>query len=200
MRSVFLSQRSRDSDGRLRMVVTVAEEGEVTFDPDSGARYMELRKGFRYSGYPGDLDYRIDQFETFGDLIPEPEGGIRTADPIDGRTTRKLIESDAPEDRAALQWRLSIPLMVPIVAIIAMSLSRTDHRRGRYIKMAPAFLIYLAYLMLLANARTAMAEGGGVPGGMWWVHLLFLTLALLMLYSSRVQTRLRYWRQSLART
>jgi lipopolysaccharide export system permease protein len=199
MRSVFLSQRSRDSDGNLRMVVTVAEEGEVIFDPQSGARYMELRNGFRYSGYPGELDYEVSQFDIFGELIPEPEGGIRTADPVDGRPTRQLLASGKLEDKAALQWRISIPVMVPIVAIIAMCLSRTDHRRGRYIKMAPAFLIYLFYLMLLANARTALADGGGVPGGMWWVHVLFLAVALAMLYGSTVVAHWKYRRRNLAR-
>jgi lipopolysaccharide export system permease protein len=195
MNSVFLSQRDRDSEGRLRMKVTVAEQAEVKFDPETGARYMELRNGYRYDGYPGDLDYRISSFETFGELIPEPEGGIRTADPVDGRSTLKLLNSDRPEDKAALQWRISIPLMVPIVALIAMSLSRTDHRRGRYIKMAPAFLIYLAYLMLLANARTAIADGHGAPGGMLWVHLLFAAVAAFMIYGGPALSRYKYRRR-----
>jgi lipopolysaccharide export system permease protein len=174
--------------------VTVAEEGEMTFDPESGARYMELRKGYRYEGFPGRLDYQIVSFEKFGELIPEPKGGIRTADPVDGRSTRQLLQSDLLEDKAALSWRISIPLMVPIVALIAMSLSRTDHRRGRYIKMAPAFLIYLAYLMLLANARSAMAEGTGIPGALWLVHALFLSVALGMIYLPAVLGRLKYRR------
>jgi lipopolysaccharide export system permease protein len=195
MGSVFLSQRERDSDGRLRMKVTVAEQAEVKFDPDTGARYLEMRKGYRYDGYPGDLDYRISSFENFGELIPEPEGGIRTADPVDGRSTLKLLRSDKPEDKAALQWRISIPLMVPIVALIAMSLSRTDHRRGRYIKMAPAFLIYLAYLMLLANARTAVVEGSAVPGGLLWVHLLFASVAAAMIYAGPAISRYKYRRR-----
>ncbi len=195
MNSVFLSQRDRDSDGRLRMKVTVAEQAEMKFDPETGARYMELRKGYRYDGYPGDLDYRISSFETFGELVPEPEGGIRTADPVDGRATLALIKSERPEDRAALQWRISLPLMVPIVALIAMSLSRTDHRRGRYIKMAPAFLIYLAYLMLLANGRSAIADGGGMPGGLLWVHLVFAAVAAAMIYAGPLLGRYRYRRR-----
>lgn len=182
MRSVFLSQRSEDDAGNVQMVVTVANEGEVIFDPESGARYMELRNGYRYQGFPGQLDYEVVSFERFGELIPEPDGGIRSADPVDGRATLKLWQSDKLEDKAALAWRISIPLMVPIVALIAMSLSRTDHRRGRYIKMAPAFLIYITYLLLLTNARAAMAEGSGMPGALWWVHGLFFTVALAMIY------------------
>ena len=85
--------------------------------------------------------------------------------------------------------------MVPIVAIIAMCLSRTDHRRGRYIKMAPAFLIYLAYLMLLANARTGVEDGAGnVLLSFWAVHSVFLLLALGMLFGGQLRMRLRQWR------
>ena len=84
--------------------------------------------------------------------------------------------------------------MVPIVAIIAMCMSRTDHRRGRYIKMAPAFLIYLGYLMLLANARSAMAEGEGSAMQLWGVHLLFLAVALAMLYGPALRARFKHRR------
>ena len=63
------------------------------------------------TAYPGDLDYR-DQSASrrFGELIPEPEGGIRTADPVDGRPTLALLSSAwSRKIRAALQWRISMP-------------------------------------------------------------------------------------------
>jgi lipopolysaccharide export system permease protein len=194
MHWVFLSQAARDDDGELSMILTIAEEGEVRFDPETNARYLELRDGVRYQGYPGDLDYQVISFERFGELIPEPEGGIRTADPVDGRSTLQLIQSEKLEDKAALHWRLSIPTMVPIVALIAMCMSRTDHRRGRYIKMAPAFLLYLGYLTLLANARSAIAAGEGGPIYIWAVHGLFLAVALAMLYAPGVMARVRHKR------
>ena len=191
-RQVFLSQRGEDKDGYPTMSVTVAREGEIRIDPGSGARYLELRDGYRYDGLPGSLAYRVISFSRFGQLVPEPEGGIRTADPVDGRSTAALLASGAAEDRAALYWRISLPLMVPVVAIIALCLSRTDHRRGRYVKMAPAFVIYIAYLMLLANARSAMEDGASATdSGLWVVHLVFLLLALAMLYGRQVWTRMK---------
>ena len=194
MHSVFLSQAQRDDDGELTMLLTIADEGEFKFDPETGARYLELRNGVRYEGYPGDLDYTVVSFEYFGELIPEPEGGIRTADPVDGRPTRQLLQSEQLEDKAALHWRLSIPAMVPIVAIIAMCMSRTDHRRGRYIKMAPAFLLYLGYLTLLANGRSAIGSGEGGLFHLWGIHLLFLAIALAMLYGPPIIGRIKHRR------
>ncbi|MEP0202148.1 MAG: LPS export ABC transporter permease LptF [Halioglobus sp.] len=185
MQSVFLSQKSSEEGDQPRMLVTVAREGEVLFDRSTGARYLELRQGYRYVGMPGQLDYEVVSFERFGELIPEPEGGVRTAAPVDGRSTIQLLKSAAAEDRAALYWRLSLPLMVPVVAILALCLSNTNHRRGRYVMMAPAFFIYLAYLMLLASARSAVEEG------LDWAtlrfaqtHILFFSFALALLYGS----------------
>jgi len=200
MRGVFLSQRNRDAGGQLSIVVTLAEEGEITVDEKSGARYLELRNGYRYDGYPGRLDYQVAQFESYGELLPEPEGGIRTAAPVDGRPTRELLGSPRLEDRAALHWRVSLPLMVPIVAVIALCLSRTDHRRGRYVKMAPAFVIYLAYLVLLANARAAIESGTRGVLSLWLVHVVFLLFALALLYGPRVWARLRCMRSGFAST
>lgn len=194
MHSVFLSQAEREDDGELTMLLTIASEGEVKFDSATGARYLELRNGVRYVGYPGDLDYQVVSFEQFGELIPEPEGGVRTADPVDGRTTAHLLSSELLEDKAALHWRLSIPVMVPIVAIIAMCMSHTNHRRGRYIKMAPAFILYLGYLTLLANARSGIASGEGGTVNIWAVHALFLAVALAMLYGPAVLGGLKHRR------
>lgn len=192
MQSVFLSQRAASSGSGPELMVTFAAEGEIVINPASGARYLELRDGYRYQGLPGRPDYQVVYFETFGELIPEPEGGIRSAARVDGKPTHALWASSATADVAALHWRLSLPVTVPIVAIIALCLSRTDHRRGRYIKMAPAFALYLLYLVLLANARSAMEEGGGSPLLLWRVHLLFLGLALTLLYGSGLWRKLRF--------
>lgn len=194
MSGVFLSQRSTPGEGNPQLSVTVAAEGEIVLDTRTGARYLELRDGYRYQGLPGHRDYQVVQFETFGERIPEPEGSIRSAPRVDGRSTASLLASDAAEDVAALHWRLSLPVTVPIVAIIALCLSRTDHRRGRYIKMAPAFALYLVYLVLLANARAAMEAGSG-PIVLWRVHLLYLVLALSLLYGNAIVRRLRRLRR-----
>jgi lipopolysaccharide export LptBFGC system permease protein LptF len=35
----------------------------------------------------------------------------------------------ALDERAALHWRLSLVVMVPVVALLALSMSKTNHRR-----------------------------------------------------------------------
>ncbi|MDP5069389.1 MAG: LptF/LptG family permease, partial [Congregibacter sp.] len=90
--------------------------------------------------------------------------------------------SPDPEERAALHWRLSVALMVPIVALLALSLSKTNHRRGRYIKLAPALLLHLCYLFLLASIRADVAEGDAQVSQMYLLHLAFFALAVVLLF------------------
>ena len=60
--------------------------------------------------------------------------------------------------------------------------------------MAPAFILYLGYLTLLANARSSIAAGDGGPLNIWAVHGLFLAIALAMLYGPPLLGRIKHRR------
>jgi lipopolysaccharide export system permease protein len=157
------------------ITVLVAEKGKQVIHAD-GSRYLILENGYRYDGNPGQADYRATQYETHGVLLPKPsvssELGEREAIP-----TRELIGSDEPRHQSELQWRLSIPLLVFIVTLLAVPLARVNPRQGRFLKLLPAILLYMAYLALLIGARGQL-DKGKIPMelGLWWVHALFLLI------------------------
>ena len=178
---VFISEKrmQRQVEGekpkQSGITVLVAEKGRQVIQPD-GSRYLILENGYRYDGNPGQADYRATQYETHGVLLPKPsvsaEIGEREAVP-----TRELIGSDEPRYQAELQWRLSIPLLVFIVTLLAVPLARVNPRQGRFLKLLPAILLYMAYLALLIGARGQL-DKGKIPMelGLWWVHALFLLI------------------------
>ena len=65
--------------------------------------------------------------------------------------------------------------------VIALALSRTDARRGRYARLGPALLIFLLYFLALTQSRSHIESGGGL-GLLITTHLLFAGLAILMLF------------------
>ena len=79
--------------------------------------------------------------------------------------------------QAELQWRLSIPLLVFVVTLLAVPLAKVNPRQGRFLKLLPAILLYMAYLALLIGARGQL-DKGRIPMqlGLWWVHVLFLLI------------------------
>jgi len=132
----------------------------------------------------------ITQFAEYGSRL-EPSKGILEDLEINALPTAELIGSADIKHQAALQWRLSIPLMVLIVTLLAVPLSRTDPRQGRYAKVLPAVMLYFAYLVMLNGLRGAL-ESGSVPIGVTLlpVHLLFLLIAALLLGWDRIKAAL----------
>ena len=150
MHNVFVAERDYDEP---QMTVTLAESGEIIIDPETGRRYLELRNGSRHHGRPGATDYEVVTFAEFGELIPEEEGSVRSTPRIESVPTKELLNRPDSKAKAALWWRVSLPLLVPIVAIIAVALSKTDARRGRYARIGPALLIFLFYFIALTQGR-----------------------------------------------
>jgi len=83
--------------------------------------------------------------------------------------------------RTTLQWRLSLPIMVFVVALLAVPFSKTNPRQGRYLKMLPAILIFVFYYVFLASVREMMAQGKWpIFPGFLVVHGLFAGLGWLL--------------------
>jgi len=179
---VFISEKRLSQNNKERGIgVLVAEKGSQVIHKD-GSRYLILENGYRYDGNPGKADYRAIKYETYGILLPKPEisGEIGEREAI---PTSELIGSDNPRYQAELQWRLSIPLLVFVVTLLAVPLSRVNPRQGRFLKLLPAILLYMAYLSLLIAARGQL-DKGKIPMalGLWWVHGMFLLVGLSLLY------------------
>lgn len=192
---VFISEKRlrTGSDSKDKkdpgIAVLVAEKGRQQIQAD-GSRYLILENGYRYDGNPGQADYRAIKYDTYGVLLPKPEVsseiGEREAIP-----TRELIGSDDPRHQAELQWRLSIPLLVFVVTLLAVPLARVNPRQGRFLKLLPAILLYMAYLSLLIGARGQL-DKGKIPMelGLWWVHGLFLLIGLGLFLWQPLQLKL----------
>ncbi len=194
---VFISQKNVSSDEKDRgITVLVAEKGRQEIRPD-GNRYLILDNGYRYDGNPGQADYRAIKYDEYGVLLPKPDVSDEVTD-RDAMTTSSLIGSDDLRLRAELQWRLSLPLLVFIVSLMAVPLSRVNPRQGRFLKLLPAILLYMAYLTILIAARGALDKGKIPPAlGLWWVHVLFLAIGLGLLYWEPLRLKMASRRSAL---
>ena len=189
---VFISEKrfSGDKSKDRGISVLVAEKGRQEVQAD-GNRYLILENGYRYDGNPGQADYRAIKYDTYGVLLPKPEVSQDITE-REAIPPSELFKSDAPRERAELEWRLSLPLLVFIVTLMAVPLSRVNPRQGRFLKLLPAILLYMAYLTILIAARGAL-EKGKIPlsVGLWPVHLLFLLIGLGLMYWEPLRLKMR---------
>ncbi len=196
MGNVFLAQADENGADNRGLVIVVAREGFSRQSETTGENYLVLQNGQRIQGIPGQPDFQITDFAEYGQRL-EPVKPWELRAESEAMLTGQLLESDDPEHRAAVQWRFSLPVLVIVVALMAVPLSKTNPRQGRYVKILPAILLYVAYLLSLNAARGAVEEGR-LPlwPGLWWVHGVFLLVALLLM---AISTGWRPWRRRLPR-
>tara|TARA_B110000977_G_C11042379_1_gene479311 strand:+ start:706 stop:1806 length:1101 start_codon:yes stop_codon:yes gene_type:complete len=181
MKNVFVVSDSSDGDDKITVVV--AKSGKLIRDEETATRYIELYNGYQYQGNPGELAFDVVKFDTFATLMKQPETRLSRRQELDALATKDLLGSTDPKYQAALQWRLSIPWLVVISAMMAIGMSRTNHRKGRYTKMFPAILLYLCYFMSLTMTRASIADGEiNVFPGMLSNHLVAFIVGLLLVF------------------
>ncbi|MEH6443214.1 MAG: LPS export ABC transporter permease LptF [Oceanospirillaceae bacterium] len=184
LKTIFVSQLDKKT-GKLE--ITYAQSG-VQQNSEKGNRYLELQDGYRYTGIPGALEYDQLQYAQYGYLLPKRKLVIDSDEP-EAKTIQYLLNSEDNDYIAELQWRLSLPLLAFIVVMIAVPLSKTNPRQGRYAQLIPTILLYLAYLSLLVAAKHKIQDGSSI-GLIWIVHLVFFCYGLSLIIFEHFWTNL----------
>lgn len=190
-RAVFYTEEIDDANEKLTTVfarvqeregesLIMASEGKQEIDVATGERKVTLYGGWRYAGQAGQANFDVMRFEEFETRITPPEF-IYSSSKRKLAETGDLLDSADPEDQAELAWRIAAPISVFILGLLAVPLSHLRPRQGRYGKLVLGILLYLVYSNLLGLGQGWIAKGQvPVTLGLWWVHALFGSAALVL--------------------
>lgn len=188
MQGVYIFQGQGGTEGE---VVIVAEQGSQI--ADERGRYLLLESGYRlHSLKDGQRMERVD-FARYGQRIEAQSSTELRNLKVDALPSSELRASSRTDYRAAWQWRISLIILMPVVALLAIAFSKVDARQGRYLKVLPVILLYLVYVVMLNMVRDQLAEGklsGIMP--FLCVHFLFLCMGALVLMWEDIQRAIRY--------
>jgi len=191
MENLFIVLRPREKDSSKLPQVLTAKSAYRKHDDASGDNFLVLVDGFRYEGKPGTANYRIAKFTEYGVRIELPDTG-QIVDKRESTPTATLIKSSNPKDVAELQWRMMMPVSVMVLLVLAVPLSRSSPRHGRYGKLVVAVLLFVIYYNLMGVAEVWVQEGVTPPSiGMWWVAVLPLLITAMLLWGGRLPGWLR---------
>lgn len=177
---LFIAEMPEEGAVNQVWTVVAAKSGHQSTNLTSGSQFIVAKEGYRYQGVPGQKDFVIIKFSTYGAKIDQVAAGM-TRLQEDAKPMSTLFLSHELDDIAELQWRISIPLAALVFIFLGVPLSRVQPRQGRYVQLLPAIVISMVYVNLLFMAR-AWLERGMLPVGLglWWVHLLFAVLAFVL--------------------
>jgi lipopolysaccharide export system permease protein len=195
--------QSVNPDGTLRNVfvernhgalvqVALAERARHSVTPDGMTHILTLYDGERFEGVPGSAEFRIVRFAEHVIPVQVPQ----VADigrSLEARSTESLIDSRDPAEHAELNWRITMPIMCLVLALLAVPLARLRPRQGRYARVWIAVVSFFLYYNLAAVGKTWISRGTVAAGlGLWWTHAVVALLALGVILGPRLATRLRY--------
>lgn len=178
MQHVFMHES--ESDRVTLSASAVARENEA------GLRFILMERGSMLEGQPGRGGYSITRFHELGVRLPARELDLSLNVDEEAMPTSALLTGGGASRHAELQWRISLVLLFPILMLLIIPLSRVSPREGRFARLVPAMVLYILYFGLLLAGRDMLASGSLPPWiGLWWIHGLFLVLALMM-FSGRL--------------
>ncbi|MDG2917385.1 LPS export ABC transporter permease LptF [Bisgaard Taxon 10/6] len=165
--------------GSAKPSVVTAEKGELKSLPN-GDQILSLKNSQRFEGSAALPDFRITRFEEYQAYLghQSAEATENEAEVLDFNT---LTQLDTPAAKTELHWRLTLILAVPLMALLAVPMSRVNPRQGRFAKMLPALLLYLIYFLAQSSLKSAGAAGKlDASLFMPLVNVAFLLLGILL--------------------
>ena len=171
-----------------RAGVMVAREGYVE-TLANGDRFAVLVNGRRYEGTPGTPEYRVMNFERYRIRI-EGKEAKREQVPIRAIPTGTLLREWTRQNSAEMLWRIALPLIALILALLAIPLSFVNPRASTSLNLMFAVFTYMVYTNLISIVQARVQQGRMTFQAGWWVVHAFMFLVFVVMLLRRMRLRL----------
>ena len=155
IKDVYLFQTKEK--GNAKPSVITAEKGELKSLPN-GDQILNLQNSQRVEGSAALPDFRITNFAEYQAYLGHQATDDNNSE-AEVLTFNELLKGKTPAMKAELHWRIALVLAVPLMALIAVPLSRVNPRQGRFAKVLPALLLYLIYFLAQSSLKSAGGAG-----------------------------------------
>jgi len=162
--------------------ILVAKRARFTGNEEGTGRYIVLEDGYRYSGSPGSADYTVYRFAEHGFRI-DKDRSESVNSKANATRTLDLLKGPYLAYSAELQWRISQPISLLLLGMLAVPLARTLPRQGKYTKLAMGVAVYFLYGNAVGVMQTFIERGQvSTTIGIWPVHVVMALVVASLLY------------------
>lgn len=193
---VYLFEQKPQVGKSPRQIIVHADVGRSERQAETGERFLILEKGVRYEISPGEAISREMRFDRYRVTMPTPVA-LETLSKLSSYSSTALFAESQTNKKALGEWlwRLSMPLFVPTAVLLAFALSKVNPRQGRFLKLLPAILLYLGYVVSVGAARNAIEKDKADAALLWGVHIVWFLLALGIVSMENWRLLIKRWSQ-----
>ncbi len=171
-------------------VLIVAQQAVRLIDPKHLNTIVELHNGRRYELKAGQLHYSEAQFATYRLNLNDAQSADVMATPTESmRTTDLMAHLKDAKSLSELGWRWSMPIMILIAVILALPLSEVSPRQGRFLRLFPALLLFVALVIGLLATKLRISKGVLSVWAYAVLMVFYLFFSLLLARKQRLTAR-----------
>ena len=200
LKNLYVVQQQTDKSGKIAkndVIITATRAYQVPSKDTDSSMQLDLFQGRRYELGTNQANYNQASFEKYRITLEKPASEKITETNVETQTTAKLLaNTQKPEVKAELGYRLTMPWLIIIAAMLATPLAQVRPRQGRWLRLLPSVLIFASCAISIISLRTAIGKERISEYAYIWLILGFIAFALLLNWQSRVVHRVRYRRQS----
>jgi len=176
VQNVFIAQMRQGTLG-----ITVSRRG-YRESAENGDRFVVLLDGRRYEGVPGDLDFKVMDFQRYAMRVETRETQAEEAS-TKAMSTFGLLQTPSNPHLAELLWRIGLPIAALVLALLAIPLSFVNPRASRSVNLLFALFTYMVYANMLSIVQAWVSQGRLAFNTGWWVvHAGMLGVLALLFY------------------
>jgi lipopolysaccharide export system permease protein len=178
-----------------RLTIVMAETGYIeNLSPD--LKQIKIKNGKRYEGEPSLGDFKILEFEKYSvDIEKKAPAAINYSSKE--TPTLELFQNQTAINLGEILWRVGLPLMAFGLIALAVPLAYVNPRRGNYVALVYAVLIYLIYSNLLNITQTLVSdEKSSFISTFWPIHVGALAIAWCMM-RHRINPSIPWWKRQI---
>ena len=192
LNDIYIIQQSPNNSTR-DVIITAKKAQQVLTNNNAPFTRLDLYNGRRYEVDNASRQYNQTSFEQYRIGMAKPQTDEITEENITSQPTVKLLNNlNKPEAQAELGYRLSLPFLMIIACMLATPLAQVQPRQGRWLRLLPAILIFVACAVSIISLKTNISKQKlSVCSYAWFIS--FAMLACLWLnVQQQVLHRFRY--------
>jgi len=173
--NVFIQRKHKKDESIAR-----AKHGYQKMDEATGDSFMVLEKGVRFEGQAGKKGYTVIEFEQHGVRIHK-KSDIKIQKKYTTMPTLELLKGKSPAHKSELHSRIAPVFLSLLLSALAIPLSQTSPRQGRYARLGLGLIIYMVFSNLIYVGKNWINLGKVSPElGLWWIHVILLMLVVFL--------------------
>lgn len=185
--------QTAQGDEQRDVIITAKKAEQLPSHTDDNVTRLDLIDGKRYEMDSHNLVYNQTYFESYRISIAKPSSEQVSSQNIATQTSLTLLKHlHKPEAKAELGYRLTLPFLIIIACMLATPLAQVQPRQGRWLRLMPAILVFVACAVSIISLKTNISKQKLSYLAYVWFVLAVLVVCFWLNVQQAVLHRLRY--------